>query len=373
MIMLNKIKKAGVVAILAATLAGCSLSYYRHSSNADYQTLDGSDVNVSMSLHGDMRVDPQETKIEYLAPGSKIKISNRSGVGRRNLILRGLSDGEVGTEYEVDGKRADFDDEAKAWLASVVPILYGQSSVNVPERIEKLYRAGGEELVLERIEPINSDYNQGRYLSYLFETKSLSAEAIDRSIRLLSSIQSDFELSKVLRTLATSQSMSEDQWMQLLEQSKTIESDFEMARLFTSLKKIDLPANVLSEISYVSAGYIQSDFEQAKVLKNLSKNKQHNEQQWLALLDSSKAIQSDYELSKVLEQVLNNDINEVVLLAIVDLTSSHISSSSNQADVLTKLIRRNEVTPSLKRALTSAIDDISSTFEQNKLLKLLVA
>jgi hypothetical protein len=167
--------------------------------------------------------------------------------------------------------------------------------------------------------------------------------------------------------------MSEDQWMQLLEQSKTIESDFEMARLFTSLKKIDLPANVLSEISYVSAGYIQSDFEQAKVLKNLSKNKQHNEQQWLALLDSSKAIQSDYELSKVLEQVLNNDINEVVLLAIVDLTSSHISSSSNQADVLTKLIRRNEVTPSLKRALTSAIDDISSTFEQNKLLKLLVA
>ena len=368
-----RLKKIVVPAILAATLAGCSLSYYRHTSNADYQAIDGSDVNISMSLHGKVRVNLQETDIEYLAPGSKISISNRGEADRRRLILKGLTDGEVGTEYEVNGRSHEFDEHAKKLLASVVPIIYSQSGGNIPERVENLYRTGGEDLVLERISPINSDYNQGRYLSYFFENKSLSHRAIDTSINLFSNIQSDYELSKVMRTLATTQSLSERQLMKILERSKTIESDFEMRKLFMSLKKIDLPANVISELSYVTAGYIQSDFEQAKVLKILAKDRQHADQQWLDLIDSSKAVQSDYELSKVLEQVLNNDVNETVLLAIVDITRSHLSSSSNKADVLTKVIKRNEVTPALKRALTSAIDDIGSTTEQNKLLKLLVA
>jgi hypothetical protein len=370
---LSKLKRIVVPVVLAATLSGCSLSYYRHTSNADYQATDGSDVNVSMSLHGEMRVNPEETEILYLAPGSKINVSSRVATDRQRLVLRGLADGEVGTEYEVNGAPVEFDDEAKAFLASVVPILYSQSGVNIPERIERLYRVGGESLVLERVAPINSDFNQGRYLTYLFENKPLSDQAIETSISLLSNIQSDFELSKVMRAMASNQPLSQGHWMKFLEQSKTIGSDFEMSKLFISLKKTDLPANVLSELSYVSAGYIQSDFEQAKVLKALVKDRQYGDQQWLDFLDSSKAIQSDSELSRVLKEILDNEVNETVLLGIIDITQSHLSSSYSKADVLTKLVKRNEVTLALKRALLTAIDDVNSDSEQNKLLKLLAA
>lgn len=371
--MLSKLSKIVAPMILATTLAGCSLSYYRHTSYSDYQALDGSNVNVSMNLHGEIRVNPQETSIEYLAPGSKISVLNRGELDSRRLILRGLSNGEVGIEYEVNGQSVEVSDEAKAWLVSVMPILYGQSGVNIPERVERLHRVGGEELVLERITPIKSDANQGRYLTYLFENKSLSNQAIETSIDLLSNIQSDVELSKVMRTLAASQPLSEQHWMAMLEQSKTIESDFEMSKLLISLREADLPASVLSELSYVSAGYIQSDFEQAKVLKRLVKDRQYEEQQWLDLLDSSKAIQSDMEHSHVLSQVTSNEVSETVLLAIVDIARSHIASSYDQSDVLAKLIKRHEVTPALKQALLSAIDEISSDSEQNKLLKLLAA
>ena len=371
--MRNTLKTTTMALLLASTLVGCSLSYYRHTSYADYQTLDGADVNVSMTLHGEMRVNPQETEIDYLAPGSRIKVSSRRSTTKQQLILQGLEGGEVGVDYELNGKPAEFDAQAKAWFASVVPTLYGQSGVNIPERVEKLYRVGGEQLVLDRIEPINGDSAQGRYLSYLFENKPLSDEGLERSMTLLEHIQSDYELSKVMRSLATSQSLSEKNWLGLLDQSKDIQSDVEMGKLFISLRKTDLPSNILSELSYVAAGYIQSDYEQAKVLKAFIKDKQYQEKQWLDLLDSSKAIQSDSEHARLLEQMLSHELSETVLLAVIEVTRSQINSSVSQSDVLAKLIKRNELTPALKRAVSVAIDEVGSTSEQNKLLKLLVA
>ena len=236
--MLNKLKKIIVPAILAVAMTGCSLSFYRHSSNSNYQAVDGSDVNISMSLNGKVRLNTEETDIEYLPAGSEIRVSSRGSHDRRKLTLHGLKDGEVESDYEVNGQHAEFDDEAKSWFATVVPIMASQGGIDIPDRVQQLYNKGGEELVLDRIASIKHDPYQGRHLIYLLEQKSLSDKGIERSIGLLSDIEVDHELSKVMIALAKNQSLTHKHWLQLLKQGQSFNSDHEVHELFDAFGRI---------------------------------------------------------------------------------------------------------------------------------------
>ena len=231
--MVKQLKGLATVMVILASLSGC----VTYNSHDEHYVLVRWDVNLSMSLSGKMRLNTEETEIEYLPEGSEIRISSR-GIRRRKLTLHGLKGGEVESDYEVYGKHAEFDDEAKSWFITVLPIIASQGGIDIPDRVQRLYNKGGEELVLDRITPIKNDPYKRDHLIYLLEQKSLSDKGIERSIDLLSDIEIDHVLSKVMVVLAKNQSLTHKHWLQLFKQGQSFDSDHETRKLLGAFGRI---------------------------------------------------------------------------------------------------------------------------------------
>ncbi len=357
----------------------------------------------TMELNGRVRLAGDLSGFESISPGGKVTIETDDGDRKRELTLTPSND-RFAYLYEVDGDRRAWDNEGKAWLASVMTFLVRRAGFGADERVDYLLRTGGTNAVLQEVVAIDSDHTQRIYLNKLLGKTTLNGGAVQTVINLAGrELESDYELAQFLIAVAERYEFTNESRAAFIKAVASIDSDYEHRRTLSAvLKKGGLSTGdvtaVLSSANTIGSDYekaelligianryrfdqpmrsayldatrnIGSDYEKGRVFKALLKQEGLSASDMAQLLDGSATIRSDYERSQILKQLSGTlDFTRPAVQQAYVKAASEIDSDYEVRQVLSAVLKRDRLTPPAVDAVLSVSETIDSDHERAELL-----
>lgn len=261
------------------------------------------DYELEMTAVGDIQYRDDDSDVESIAAGGRLLIKERRGASVRTLEVVG-ADGRLRRSYYVQGQARPFDQDARAWLAQILPGLIRGSGANAAGRVRRILGQRGVGGVLEEIALIESDGVRRLYFDHLLRSGHLDGAALSLVARRMArDITSDGEKANLLIDHARLYTASDAAVADYFGAVGTINSDGERARVLSTLLERETlsPANVVRVLN--SAKSISSDGEKANVLVTAARLIGDDQTLLSALYDAARTIASDGERARVMSAV----------------------------------------------------------------------
>lgn len=296
-----------------------------------------SDGNHSVEIRakGGLEFTDTDADIKSIAQDGYLMIEERRGSLSRKLEVVPGTGGQPQRSYYVRGQAHAFDQEAREWLAEILPDVIRNTAIGAHARVERIYRQRGAGGVLDEISLIKSDGAKRIYFRELLG----GGRNLDTPI---------------LRRAAQ-------------QAAREISSDGEKAYLLIESADLYLNNKAVAPDFFSSIGSIHSDGEHRRVLSAILRKSLGNENIFRTL-NSARAISSDGEKASLLIQHANVFlIHSSAVPALFDTINS-ISSDGEHARVLIALLKRQTLSRENLMRLVRSIEQISSDGEKANVL-----
>jgi len=162
------------------------------------------------TIMGKLTYTPEEDDIASVSFGASATFRERTPSADRALSVTRSADGQVVHSYQMDGRAAAYDADARRWLAGFLPRVLTMAGINVGPRVARWRANGGVDNVLHNIEAIPSSGAMRNHYEALLSGDRLSDDELDRTIRSVSDNmrQSSGDLRQVLSRLAPARNPS---------------------------------------------------------------------------------------------------------------------------------------------------------------------
>jgi hypothetical protein len=380
--------------IAAISLLWIAASCHRGNSISIFSDNDNLRINYS----GEIKFNDDETAIKSISPDGYLKYI-RNG---KKLFAENNPQGEVRYEMDDDGKMIDpGSHDGKMFLMRVISDMI-DVGFDAKGRLQRLFKKGGTDAVLNAVDNLKMDYIKGMYLEYMLASDSLSQDqlkAIAKKINLginndydkgrllqkfpaeylkdsltarawfeaVKSINSDYEKASALVYMAR-QPITREQLNQVVDVSNTIASDYDKANILKELifKRTFAEENFDKTLDAV--GYINSDFEKTNLLKALIEKEKLSADHFNKLLDAAEHVNSDYDKTNLIKELIETGLPagagfDKLLSAVI-----HAGSDFDKANLMRNLSNKNITSDEQWVAFINATSEISSDNDKSNLL-----
>lgn len=353
---------------------GTSTSIHSSSDEDDssFQYISSSNGRcLQVALWGKVEFTPDERDVSHLSNDGRLYVRERRADVDRELTVTPGDDDAPGYAYSVDGERASFDEDGRAWLGTLLPEVIRESGINARQRVARLRREGGVEAVLADISRTQSTSAKRAAYEALLRDGNLSSEDEARLARQAGTdlSSSDGELRAVLEAVgkrghqapamaealgAAVEHMSSDGEKRAVLEQYALQGDRDM--LLMTMRQ---------------ARSISSDGEKASFLRSTVSRYLANSDEALrnAFFSVAQTISSDGEKREVLMQALPFGAQPGVLMSVLDV-ARQISSDGEKSELLVNILRRRfAMTPQLREAFMRTTRSLSSDGEYRRVME----
>jgi beta-lactamase regulating signal transducer with metallopeptidase domain len=322
---------------------------------------------LEVEMEGKITFAADESDVIGMAGDAELEIEEtRDGITR--TIEFEAADRGVSRAYRLDGRAHDFDADASAWLAQVLPELFRSTGIDAEARAQRILANGGTDGLLAEIARIEGDHGRARYLGLLYGLVRLDPSQMQRALELTRAIQSDYELRQVLSRALDSQTLEPAQQGQVLALAESLDSDYERAELLIDTgARFTLDPASLALWRRALQG-IDSDYEQRRVLEALLKREQNRDAAVSLAFEAAITIGSDYEKRQLLTSGMALANADTALRAQYLRAADSIGSDYERKEALLTLIRAGALDAALALGTLDAIDGIDSNYERKEAL-----
>ena len=324
--------------------------------------------SVSIEIEGDVTLAPDLTDIVSLASGAYVEITERSGQSVRRLEMRNRG-GQVERKYTVDGDARAWDAEGRRWLASLLVDLERRTGSFAKQRVAQLHASGGASAVLAEIDRLSADYARRRYLTELFALDgSMDDATLARAIgQAAGDIDSDYELRVVLAEAAEARQFGAASTTAFANAVRSLGSDYERRVAVTSLLgRGALPTSALRTVLSAAKG-MSSSYEMRVILTSLAKQRALDAEAIGLYADAVASMTSDYERRVALVAVLDRDLDDRSLAALIRATRE-MRSDYERRVALTAAVKNRALEGEALREFDAAVDAMTSDYERGVVL-----
>ena len=294
------------------------------------------DCSLELRAEGKFTMRADLSDVESISSDGWVRIEEREGRSSRRVEMRRADNGSIDHVYWVNGNRAAFDSDARAWLAQTLLAVERRTAFAAATRVPQLYRSGGLRGVLSEISRMSSAYPKSQYYSTLLDMGvTLDANTLNDIVRQAATdlSSSDYYMSEVLGKLGNQSAANETTWRTFAEAAGRMKSDYYKSE---TLKKVLSKGNLGSEtvgILLKSAAGIRSDYYTTDLLKQVAAKYALNADTRAYYLDALRHIESDYyrgELLKALgtEGEWDSRTSALVLESVGGIKSDYYRSES---------------------------------------------
>ena len=351
---------------------------------------------ITAELFGQVTLSRDLTSIEELSSGGRLRIAERRRGDRLELLAVQATATRLDLTYRVDDRAVPFDDEGKAWLAEVLPILMRSGAVGAKAHARRLVDEGEERELLREIDRLES--NSVRRIFYetlLVEGQMSDSRRLELIERASDDITSNSNRAALYRSLAQNEIVDGDRLVEIA--GEAINSNSTMSKLlldFLASDRIDA-----TETLNALDAYIDSQSTRASAILSIAESHGRDARVREAILESLDGFNSNSTLAKLLtdleaRDVLSTDeamdiavreINSNSTLAkllkdraaagsldaeeVLDIGARHINSASTYSDLIYRVAVINRDDPRLENLLRRYVREISSKSTRTNLIQ----
>jgi beta-lactamase regulating signal transducer with metallopeptidase domain len=116
-------------------------SFHRSRWSVDGRT-------IETEIRGEIRFADDDISVETMSPGGYLRVKENRGWSRRELEIRDDST-QPKIRYAVDGRERPLDEQGKAWMNTVVPMIIRESGIDAEDRAARILKKRGAAGVFE--------------------------------------------------------------------------------------------------------------------------------------------------------------------------------------------------------------------------------
>jgi hypothetical protein len=304
-----------------------------------------SGCSLELRSEGKFTMRPDLSDIESISRDGWLRLEEREGRSSRRMEIRRGDNGTIEHLYWVNGDRAPFDDNARAWLSRTLLSVERRTAFAADTRVPQIYRSGGVNAVLNEISQMQGDYAAAKYYGTLLDMGiTLDASSLNTVVRRAATDlqKSDYYMSEVLGRLASQRSANETTWQIFTEAAGRMKSDYYQSVVLKRVLQSGRLSNETVAMMLKAASSMKSDYYLSDLLKTVAKQYAMNSSTRQYYADALRHIESDYYRSDLLSALGSGDwdsrTSAYVLQAISEIKSDYYRSES-----LAQLMKDNHV------------------------------
>jgi hypothetical protein len=340
----------------AETRTRTSVFESRHARDSWEVFWHDGDRHLRLRMKGQIELSDDWSEVLSISPRGYLDIKADEGEGERRVRLEGERDGGLSRRWWVEGEKHPFDDEARAWLASMLPQVARRTGFQAGGRVEKLLNERGVEGVLAEIEKLESDHIRHLYYSELRKRAGLRGVELARVLEHAGrTMASDFEIARFLVETGEALELDGAAAEGYARAVRRIGSDSDKGRALRALIEQGGP-EALQPMLEAAEG-IDSDHELAELLVEAVRRRDLDAGSRDAFFAAVETLGSDFEQRRVLQALADRGGPEwmrgILAAAERDLESDH-----EHAELLHGIARRGLVPPEAEGAFLAALGTI---------------
>jgi len=284
-------------------------------------------------LRGTVTFTDDLTDVQSLSDGGYLTLRDWSTVVPHTIEITS-SGGTLTRTYFVAGLKRPWDEEAKRFLATQLPIMVRQSGIGAESRVKSIFERRGVNGVFEEIDRLGGDYARRLYLVALIDVARFDAASVQPLLqRVGDRMKSDYDRRQVLEHVASTVPLDRKAAAAYVQAMATMTSDYDQREALSALAKGNGPA-VDGDTLAPALAHMKSSYDKRMVLEQM-----------------------------IARDGLSTDGKRIVLAAVADLSGQY-----DRRQVLTAYIARFGVEPALREPFFATVRSISSNYDRREAL-----
>ncbi|HUJ22242.1 MAG TPA: M56 family metallopeptidase [Bryobacteraceae bacterium] len=325
---------------------------------------------LNVKTKGQIEFTDDDSDVKSVSPGGSISIEERRGWTTRKYEVTPNE-----RRYLVNGREHAIDEEAKSWLAEVLPQVIRDSGAGASARVKRILKQHGPDGVLDEISKISSDHAKRVYFTELFASGPLPQDVLRRAARQMGrEIASDGEKARLLiETAEVYLKDANSPRVEYFDAVGTIASDGDHRRVLSNALQKDGHNPETLRLALKSASRISSDGDKAHVLMEAADSPAFGEPVSADYLHAVNSIASDGDHARVLLALMRASgvSKDTLLLALK--SAGRIASDGDKARVLTRAVEFYTPDAAVRSAFFNATGTVSSDGDHAGVLIALLA
>jgi hypothetical protein len=295
-------------------------------------------TSVEVKADGEIEFTDDDRDVKSLSPGGRLLIKETQGATVRSFeVTRGAA-GQLQRSFSINGTTQIINPEVQAWVAEMMPTVVRNTAIGAGARVQRMFRAGGANNVLNEISRINNDRARRIYFGQMITGLNLDSTALRQTIRQAGGeMNSDGEKADLLKDCVSLCIGDAAVRASYLEAIDTIQSDGSRSSVLSALLEKNGGKDVVMEI-LKSAGNMSSDSVKATVIIRAIAGASIRDTEFATFLDVVRTLESDGEKERALSALLSRDtLSRDILLRAMTLAETEISSNASRQNVIRQI------------------------------------
>ncbi|MFM7486473.1 MAG: hypothetical protein ACKO13_06075, partial [Cytophagales bacterium] len=277
--------------------------YTSNSRTTSYRTSNGLS-SFSVEVRGKIELTEDDRDIKSMSPDGHLEIKKTVFGSRRSLVIKPVGNG-LKREYYEGRELVPFEPEGRKWMSEILPEMVRSTTIGAESRVNRFYRTGGVNGVLDEIIQLESDHVKAHYAKILTSMNLAAKDYPTVIARVAQSIDSDHYMAEFLRNNLSKMLASKEAADAVFNATNKMESDHYKAEVIKDALRIQSATPESMRTVLAAAGKMESDHYKTEVLTSLLKQSTISDATIAELLASAKSIESDHYRSIVINRALD--------------------------------------------------------------------
>ncbi|MFN9863365.1 MAG: hypothetical protein ACK55U_08160, partial [Bacteroidota bacterium] len=343
---MEKHKKRAMIAIgvavaivvgLVSTGRAQTEVYTSNSRTTNYRTSNGVS-SFSVEVRGKIELTDDDRDIKSMSPDGYLEIKKTVFGSRRSLVVKPAGN-TLKREYYEGRELIPFEPEGRRWMNEILPEMVRATTIGAESRVNRFYRNGGVNSVLDEINRLESDHVKAHYAKILTSLNLTAKDYPTVVSRVAQSIDSDHYLSEFLRNNLQKLVSTKESADAVFTATNKMESDHYKAEVIKDALRIQAASPESLRIVLQAAGKMESDHYKTEVLTSMLRQSAISDATIAELLASARSIDSDHYRTIVINRALDKpNLSQVSYQKALEAVQG-IESDHYKTEVMRHLLR----------------------------------
>lgn len=344
--------------LLTLTAGGQGLNIEKRGGSNRTTFNRGGMSSFSVETSGKMEVTDDDKDIKSMSPDGYLEITKSVFGNRRTVIITPSGNG-LKKEYYEGRTLVDFEPEGRKWLGEILPEILRSTTIAAESRVNRFYRNGGVNAVLNEIRAIDSDYVKHHYANFLVGINQPSQNLAIIVNGVAETIDSDYYLTEFLKDNMRKFLPVKDAMQAVYNSVRNIDSDHYKTEVIK--EALDGTPATLENVQAAlkATSEMDSDHYKTEVLTNLLRQTNLTDEVIAEMMAATRNMESDHYKTVILTKALAKPGLSSTSFQRALETVKVMESDHYKTEVLTNLLN-NSLTPDVQTILITATSSIES-------------